>query len=77
MILQKKSVQQALKNSHTTLLIADYTQQDEAITSLLHKHNLSGVPATILLTKEQAIVLPEILTESHVLEILADLVKKK
>jgi len=75
-ILQKKSIQQALKNSHTILLTADYTQKDPNTALLLKKHNIAGVPATILITKDKTIVLPEILTESNVSEILADLPKK-
>jgi thiol:disulfide interchange protein DsbD len=67
MILQKESVQQALKDSNTALIMADYTKQDEDITLLLRKHNLAGVPATILLKGDKAIILPEILTESGVL----------
>lgn len=76
MILQKDAVQQALKKSNTVLVMADYTQQDEDITLLLRKHNLAGVPATILLSGDQAIILPEILTEAYVLKALADLPKK-
>lgn len=74
MILQKKSVQQALKDSNTVLITADYTQQDHDITLLLRKHSLAGVPSTIFLSGDQAIVLPEILTESCVLKAL---LKKK
>ena len=76
MILQKESVQHAMKTSDTVLITADYTQQDKDITLLLRKHNLAGVPATIILTDNNAIILPEILTESHVLKVLADLPKK-
>jgi thiol:disulfide interchange protein len=70
MVLQKESVQKALQNSNTVLITADYTQQAEDITMLLRKHNLAGVPATIFLSKDKAIVLPEILTESFVLKAL-------
>jgi thiol:disulfide interchange protein DsbD len=69
-ILQKKSVQQALKDSNTVLITADYTKQDQEITLLLRKHNLAGVPATIFLSENKTIVLPEILTESCVLKAL-------
>lgn len=70
MVLQKELVQQALKDSNTVLITADYTQQDEDITLLLRKHNLAGVPSTILLVDNKAVILPEILTESSVLKAL-------
>lgn len=70
MVLQKESVQHALKDSNTVLITADYTQQDQEITLLLRKHNLAGVPATIFLSEDKAMILPEILTESFVLKAL-------
>lgn len=77
MILHKDSVQQALKDANTILVTADYTQEDHEITLLLRKYNVAGVPATILVTGDRSIVLPEVLTESAVQNALADLQKKK
>ena len=64
MVLQRNTVQKLLEETNTEVLLADWTNQSLEVTRLLRKHNILGVPAVVLVSKDTEEVLPEILTEN-------------
>ncbi len=73
--LNNKPVLDAFAQKGVTLFQADWTNEDPEITAALEKHGRSGVPMYVLDAGDGSspILLPEILTESIVLEALANL----
>jgi thiol:disulfide interchange protein DsbD len=70
LVLHAKDVQQQLSDRHVTLLRADWTRYDPAITQELAALNRSGVPTYVLYPSSPAAapdVLPEVLTKDIVL----------
>ena len=70
-VLHAKDVQQQLSSHHVTLLRADWTKYDPAITEELASLNRSGVPTYVLYpasTTATPDVLPEVLTKDLVLD---------
>ncbi len=70
LVLHAKDVQQQLSARHVTLLRADWTKYDPAITQELASLNRSGVPTYVLYPASQTAapdVLPEVLTKDLVL----------
>jgi len=70
LVLHAKDVQQQLSDRHVTLLRADWTKYDPAITQELASLNRSGVPTYVLYPASQTAapdVLPEVLTKDLVL----------
>ncbi len=68
LILHAPEVEHQLATHHFTLLRADWTNEDPAITAELASVNRSGVPTYLIYTKEEAPdVLPELLTKPIVL----------
>ena len=76
--LGKPEVQRAFQNANVALLKADWTRHDEAITQALAGLGRSGVPAYALYAPGQAEpqLLPEVLTQSIVIEALSKLPKR-
>lgn len=73
LVLRSDEVQQQFAHNHVTLLKADWTQYDPAITQQLAAVNRSGVPTYVLYPagpNTPADVLPELLTKPIVLEAL-------
>ena len=70
--LNNKAVQDAFAQKGVTLFQADWTNQDEEITKALEEHGRSGVPLYVLYPGDSGspVLLPEILTESIVLDAL-------
>jgi thiol:disulfide interchange protein len=71
LVLHAKDVQQQLSDHHVTLLRADWTKYDPAITQELASLNRSGVPTYVLYPASESAtpdVLPEVLTKDLVLE---------
>jgi len=71
LVLHAKDVQQQLSDRHVTLLRADWTKYDPAITQELASLNRSGVPTYVLYPASESAtpdVLPEVLTKDLVLE---------
>ena len=70
LVLHAKDVQQQLSDHHVTLLRADWTKYDPAITQELASLNRSGVPTYVLYPASASAapdVLPEVLTKELVL----------
>ncbi|MBI1276119.1 DUF255 domain-containing protein [bacterium] len=66
--IKTPAVQALLKEKHITFMVADWTNQDPAITRLLQEFGRSGVPMVVFYPpKGDPKLLPEILTESIVL----------
>lgn len=74
-VLHRDSVERAFRDKGVTLLVADWTNNDPAIARELEAMNRSGVPVYALYKNgtESPELLPEILTESIVMEALASL----
>lgn len=69
LVLSRPSVQAELERRQVTYLKGDWTNRNPEITRLLEQHGRSGVPLYVLYPARGApVVLPEILTESIVLE---------
>jgi thiol:disulfide interchange protein DsbD len=71
LVLHAADVQKQLSDRHVTLLRADWTKYDPAITQELASLNRSGVPTYVLYPASQAAtpdVLPEVLTKDLVLD---------
>ncbi len=71
LVLHAKDVQQQLSDHHVTLLRADWTKYDPAITQELASLNRSGVPTYVLYPAAESAtpdVLPEVLTKDLVLD---------
>ncbi|HEX3662515.1 MAG TPA: thioredoxin family protein [Acidobacteriaceae bacterium] len=78
LILDRSDVQQRLRTSGATLLRADWTNQDPAITQELASLGRSGVPTYVLYPPDPSApphVLPEVLTPGIVLDALNALPK--
>ncbi len=72
--LRSKRVEAALEDSHTVMLIADWTNRDAVIAAELAKHGRSGVPLYLYYPAGGNIdapqILPQILTEKYLVELL-------
>lgn len=70
--LDSAAVRQAFADKHVAYLMGDWTNQDPAITAALAEYGRSGVPLYLLYIPGQprAQVLPQILTQSTVLQAL-------
>ena len=70
--LNTAAVQEAFHQKGVTLFQADWTNRDDEITQALELHGRSGVPLYVLYTSanKKPILLPEILTESILLDAL-------
>ena len=74
LVLQTADVQQAFKNKGVTLMVADWTREDEKITRALAAFGRNGVPLYVLYRpKQEPLVLPAILTTDLVLDALQQL----
>jgi thiol:disulfide interchange protein/DsbC/DsbD-like thiol-disulfide interchange protein len=74
--LDTEGVREALVANNVTYLKGDWTNSDPAITAVLKEYNTSGVPLYLLFPSgfdEPAIVLPQILSESLVVDVLNSL----
>lgn len=74
--LETTSVAQAFQEKGVTLFRADWTRRDPDVSQAISEHGRVGVPLYILFTgepKNETIILPEILTESLILEHLQKL----
>jgi thiol:disulfide interchange protein DsbD len=71
--LSRRSVKEYLKNNNIKYIIADWTNRDENILKVLNKYGRSGVPLYVFWKPgmQDPIILPSILTESLVLDILS------
>jgi thiol:disulfide interchange protein DsbD len=71
-VLSRASVREAFATNHVAYLVADWTNRDPQITALLEAHGRDGVPLYLYYAPgADAVVLPQILTESEVLKIVA------
>ena len=73
-VLSRDTVQQALRDFGVTYLKGDWTNRDPDITALLDAHDRAGVPLYLVYPASDAPprILPQILTESLVVDALAD-----
>jgi thiol:disulfide interchange protein DsbD len=73
-VLSRPSVKSAFADRHVTYLVADWTNQNPEITQLLKDNGRSGVPLYLYYAPHAAtpVILPQILTESGVLEALGN-----
>jgi len=72
-VLESSEVQEAMKRLDVVFLKGDWSNGDPSITAELKKHKRSGVPLYLVFSPHRpadAVVLPEILTNSVVLEAL-------
>ena len=69
-----EAVREAFAKKHVAYLIADWTNRNPEITALLAAHNRSGVPLYLYYVRGggEARVLPQILTESELLNAIGD-----
>lgn len=77
-VLASKSVMDKLRASHIVTMRADWTRQNPGITEMLNKFHRSGVPLYVIFPAHRGkkpIVLPEILTETVLLDKLDESVK--
>jgi thiol:disulfide interchange protein DsbD len=78
LVLKSAEVQHEFSKNKVTLLRADWTQYDPAITKALASINRSGVPTYVIYPASAAAsadVLPELLTKDIVLKALAESLK--
>jgi thiol:disulfide interchange protein DsbD len=70
--LSRPGVRKAFADQHVAFLVADWTNRNPEITSLLEAHQRSGVPLYLYYAPgaADAVVLPQILTEGEVLAII-------
>jgi thiol:disulfide interchange protein len=69
--LASDAVQAAFKSKGVTLLRADWTRQDPAITAALSAHGRGGVPMYLYYPAQgDAVLLPEVITPAMVLKVL-------
>jgi thiol:disulfide interchange protein DsbD len=68
--LDTKNTQAAFKDNDVTLMVADWTNRNPEITSLLHSFGYNGVPLNVFYPKDGSapIILPQILSEKIVIE---------
>ena len=69
-VLSRPGVRQAFADKHVVYMVADWTSQNPEITALLAAHGRSGVPLYLYYAPgaADAVILPQVLTESSVLE---------
>ena len=72
-VLSRPAVTKAFQDTQTQLIKGDWTHYDPAITGLLERFNRSGVPLYLYYPAgaSEAIVLPQILKQSTLLEVIA------
>lgn len=72
LVLQSDAVREALDDTGTVLLVADWTRRDETIRQVLADHDKAGVPLYLLYRPGETApeVLPELLTEAIVTDAL-------
>ncbi len=71
--LANAEVLKAFAAKGVTLMKADWTRQDPAITAALGSHGRSGVPMYLYYTpRGEAVVLPEVITPGMVLKVLGN-----
>lgn len=69
--IQTTRVQQAFKTHDVVLMIADWTNKDDAVTQFLTSFGYKGVPLYVYYpAHKDGIVLPQILTPSIILEVI-------
>jgi thiol:disulfide interchange protein DsbD len=68
-VLTQPAIQSAFAANHVALLVADWTNRNPEVTSLLEAHGRSGVPLYLYYApdQDQPKVLPQILTEGEML----------
>ena len=72
-VLDNPNVRAAFAKNNVTLMVADWTKQNPEITEFLHEFHYTGVPLNVFYSANNAhlpIVLPQILHEDIVLELL-------
>lgn len=73
MVLSRQSVNQRLHEKNIAYLVGDWTNRDPDITQFLQQYDRNGVPLYVYFpagVDSQPVVLPQVLTESIVLEAL-------
>jgi thiol:disulfide interchange protein DsbD len=70
--LSGDAVHRAFESRHIAYLVADWTNRNPEITALLAAHGRSGVPLYLYYAPgaASAVVLPQVLTEGEVLNII-------
>jgi thiol:disulfide interchange protein DsbD len=65
-------VQAAFNDRHVAYLVADWTNRNDTITKMLSENGRSGVPLYLYYAPHatQPVILPQILTEADVLNIV-------
>ncbi|MBQ8829543.1 MAG: thioredoxin family protein [Burkholderiaceae bacterium] len=77
-VLDRKTVQDAFSEKNVAILIADWTSHNSEISLALKKYNRGGVPLYLLYDPNgEVIVLPELLTDTIVLDALNKLSPQK
>jgi thiol:disulfide interchange protein DsbD len=73
LVLERQAIRQAFDANRVTLLRADWTSQDPAITAELARFGRNGVPLYLVYhsAQEPPLMLPELLTVDVVLAALA------
>lgn len=73
MALSKSSIREAFADRQVTYLKGDWTSEDPVITRALSEYERSGVPLYLFYARSagKAVVLPQVLTESIVLDAIA------
>jgi thiol:disulfide interchange protein len=71
-VLSQPTIKAAFNDNHVAYLIADWTNRNGAITKLLGENGRSGVPLYLYYAPgaDKPVILPQILTESGVLDVL-------
>jgi thiol:disulfide interchange protein DsbD len=69
-VLSRPDVQAAFNDRHVAYLVADWTNRNDTITKLLSENGRSGVPLYLYFAPgaDKPVILPQILTESGVLD---------
>ena len=70
--MSQPTIKAAFNDRHVAYLIADWTNRNDAITKLLGENGRSGVPLYLYYAPgaDKPVILPQILTESGVLDAL-------
>ena len=71
-VLYTADIQEAFERKNVELFIADFTRFDDTIAQWIHSYGRVGVPVYVfyLPGEEEPVLLPEIITKRHVLEVL-------
>jgi thiol:disulfide interchange protein DsbD len=72
-VLHTDDIRQAFADHNVAYMVADWTNQDDAITALLRRHERNGIPLYLMYAANSTnapLVLPQILTKKTVLEAL-------